>query len=160
MPPKRKTREYKMTDLRAIRHSQLRALVSFALIVIAAVASASEPSCQYLAGFHGTSCWPVNTADLSHIPRGGAAWTMFPAGYHPLGYAITDLGQQFLKFPGSTDHDVGRFLVSLKVKRKSKAALKENWLEVTRQSKTGQSMRIYRTMDEIIDFCLKAGFIQ
>ena len=92
--------------------------------------------------------------------RGGAALNPFPSGYNPMGYGLTDLGKQFLDFDGSLDCDVGRFLASLKSgKRKSKSVMKEQWLEVVRVSKQGQSMRVYRQLDELIAFCLKAGFI-
>ena len=90
------------------------------------------------------------------IPRGGI-W--FPAGYHPYGYGLTELAQEFLKFEGSLDSDIGRFLASLKSGRKKKAVLKEQWIEVVRVSKTRQSMRILRTLDDIIEFCMKLGFI-
>ena len=56
------------------------------------------------------------------------------------------------------NEDVGRFLASLK-QRKRVVTLKEQWLEVLRVAKTGQAMRIYRKLDEFIQFCLKAGFI-
>ena len=83
---------------------------------------------------------------------------MIPAGYHPLGYKISDLGIKFLEFDGSLDSDVGRFLASLK-QRKSTAALKAQWMEILRVSKKGQSMRIYRQLQDLTDFCLQAGFI-
>jgi hypothetical protein len=89
--------------------------------------------------------------------RGGDG--ILPAGWHPFGYAITSLGVEFLKFDGSLDCDVGRFVASLKASRKTKATIKETWLEIVRVSKTGQSMRIYRQLDDIITFCLKAGLI-
>eukprot|EP00568_Trieres_chinensis_P001228 CAMPEP_0183311126 /NCGR_PEP_ID=MMETSP0160_2-20130417/35298_1 /TAXON_ID=2839 ORGANISM="Odontella Sinensis, Strain Grunow 1884" /NCGR_SAMPLE_ID=MMETSP0160_2 /ASSEMBLY_ACC=CAM_ASM_000250 /LENGTH=135 /DNA_ID=CAMNT_0025475615 /DNA_START=44 /DNA_END=451 /DNA_ORIENTATION=- len=95
------------------------------------------------------------SSSVSTVPRGGSLL----AGYHPLGYALTDLGSKFLEFDGSLDSDVGRFLASLKSGRKRRQALKDQWLEVVRVSKQGQSMRIYRTLDELIEFCLKAGFI-
>ena len=98
---------------------------------------------------------------IPHLPRGGAAAALnpFPAGYNPLGYAVTDLGKTYLEFEGSLDSDVGRFLSTLKSKRKSKTALKEQWLEIVRVSKKAQSMRIYRKLDDMIEFCLSAGFI-
>ncbi|KAL7524019.1 hypothetical protein ACHAWF_000784 [Thalassiosira exigua] len=102
-------------------------------------------------------------------PRGGAAAALnpFPSGRHPFGYGLTDLGRRYLSYDGSLDSDVGRFLSSLKggggdagkTKRKTKAALKEQWLEVVRMSKKAQSMRIYRKLDEMIVFCLEAGFV-
>ena len=99
---------------------------------------------------------------LRQIPRGGAAAALnpFPSGYHPFGYGLTDLGKEFLSYDGSLESDVGRFLASLKTgKRKSAATMKEQWLEVVRVSKQGQSMRVYRKLDDLISFCLKAGFI-
>lgn len=95
---------------------------------------------------------------ITSLPRGGALG--FPAGYNPFGYALTDFGKQFLDFDGSLESDIGKFLSTFKGgKRKSAATLKEQWLEVVRVSKKGQSMRIYRKLDELIEFCLKAGFI-
>lgn len=90
------------------------------------------------------------------ISRGG----FLPSGYHPLGYALTELGKQFLQYDGSIESDVGRFLASLKSGRKTKSTLKAQWLEVLRVSKTGQSLRIYRILDDLITFSLKAGFIR
>ena len=92
---------------------------------------------------------------VSKVPRGGG---IIPAGCHPLGYMIAPLGEKFLDFNGSLESDVGRFLASLK-KRKSTSAIKEQWLEILRVSKSAQSMRIYRQLSELISFCLKAGFI-
>mmetsp|Transcript_1649 Transcript_1649/g.2097 ORF Transcript_1649/g.2097 Transcript_1649/m.2097 type:complete len:140 (-) Transcript_1649:81-500(-) len=101
--------------------------------------------------------------DILSLPRGGAAAAAlnpFPSGYNPFGYGLTDLGKEYLSYDGSLDSDVGRFLSSLKSgKRKSAPVMKEQWLEVVRVSKQGQSMRIYRKLDELISFCLKAGFI-
>lgn len=90
-------------------------------------------------------------------PRGG--WTIVPSGYNPLGYKITELGKQFIKFGDSLECDVGRFLASLKAHRKRRKAIKEQWLEIVRASKQGQSMRIYRELDNLLDFCLRAGLI-
>ncbi len=87
--------------------------------------------------------------------RGGSIF----AGYHPLGYGITQLGLQYLEFDGSLDSDVGRFLAGFKSGRKRQSVAKEQWLEIVRVSKTGQSMRIYRKLDELIAFCVKAGFL-
>ncbi len=81
------------------------------------------------------------------------------AGWHPLGYGITDLGLQFLEFDGSLDSDVGRFLASFKSGRKRFSTLKDQWLEIVRVSKTGQSMRVYRKLEELLTFCVKAGFL-
>ena len=38
-------------------------------------------------------------------------------------------------------------------------AIKSQWLEILRISKKGQSMRIYKSLQELIDFCLAAGFL-
>mmetsp|Transcript_16042 Transcript_16042/g.29085 ORF Transcript_16042/g.29085 Transcript_16042/m.29085 type:complete len:219 (+) Transcript_16042:152-808(+) len=95
--------------------------------------------------------------------RGGAAAAAlnpFPSGYNPFGYRLTDFGKEYLDFEGSLNSDVGRFLSTLKGgQRKTAAVMKEQWLEIVRVSKKGQSMRIYRTLDDFIEFCLKAGFI-
>jgi hypothetical protein len=68
------------------------------------------------------------------------------------------LGEEFLHFGGSIDSDIGRLLASLK-KRKRWTTLKSDWLEVLRVSKSTQTMRIYRTLKELLNFCLKAGLI-
>jgi len=91
-----------------------------------------------------------------NIPRGGG---YLPAGWNPFGYGVTDLGLEFLTFEGSLDSDVGRFLASLKSGRKKQTTLKEQWIEIVRVSKSGQSMRILRTLNDLIAFCLKAGFL-
>ena len=98
-----------------------------------------------------------------------AAFNPFPSGYHPFGYGITDLGLSYLEFDGSIDSDIGKFLSTFKGgagdggggsgKRKSTATMKDQWLEIVRVAKTGQSMRIYRRLDDIIAFCIKAGFL-
>lgn len=82
-----------------------------------------------------------------------------PAGWNPFGYQITALGKDFLSFDGSLESDVGRFLASLKTSRMTASALKKSWIEIVRVAKTGQSMRIYRKLDELIKFCLAAGLI-
>ena len=92
---------------------------------------------------------------------GSSAGRLFfiPAGWNPLGYKITVLGEEFLKFDGSLDCDLGRFLASLKAGRRRTKALKASWLEIVRVSKTGQSMRIYRKLDDLILFSLRSGLI-
>ena len=87
--------------------------------------------------------------------RGGSIF----AGWNPFGYGITSLGLQFLGFDGSLDSDVGRFLASFKSGRKREQQLKQQWLEIVRVSKAGQSMRIYRKIDELLSFCVKSGFL-
>jgi hypothetical protein len=130
-------------------------------LVVAAILSLQDVEVE------GLKCDPVSTLTnvdiLTTTPRGGAAAAAlnpFPSGYNPFGYGLTELGKEFLAFDGSLDSDVGRFLSSLKSgKRKSAAVMKEQWLEVVRVSKQGQSMRIYRKLDELISFCLKTGFL-
>lgn len=90
------------------------------------------------------------------IPRGG--WTIFPAGWNPFGYKITKLGEEFLKFEGCRDCDVGIFLSSLKG-RKRWSTIKQQWLEIVRASKKGQSMRVYRGLEKLLDFGLRAGLV-
>jgi hypothetical protein len=87
----------------------------------------------------------------------GGGWIV-PVGWNPFGYKVTALGDEFLAFEGSLDGDLGRFLASVR-KRKTKAALKANWVEVVRVAKTRQSSRIYRLLDDFLAFCLKAGFL-
>ena len=91
------------------------------------------------------------------IPRGGF-FKIIPGGYNPFGYKVTKLGLTFLEFEGSLDSDVGRFLTSIRA-RKRLPDIKAQWLEIVRASKTGQSMRIYRTLDDLITFCLQAGLL-
>jgi hypothetical protein len=89
--------------------------------------------------------------------RGGAY--LLPAGWNPMGYKITALGEQFLSLGDSLECDVGRFIASLKTNRKRRSTIKDSWLEIVRASKTGQAMRIYRSIDELLDFCIKTGLI-
>jgi hypothetical protein len=109
----------------------------------------------------GASVSPRNTATalttkaLLVEVRGGG---FLPGGYNPFGYKITKLGEQYLAFGETLGSDVGRFLASIK-NRKTKAALKAQWIEIVKVSKTGQTMRIYRTMDELLKFCLDAGLV-
>ena len=92
------------------------------------------------------------------VPRGGGEY-FIPAGYNPFGYKITALGEEFLKYEGSLDSDVGRFIASLKTGRKRFSTIKAQWLEVMRVSKSGQNMRIYRMLQELLGFCIKAGLV-
>lgn len=97
---------------------------------------------------------------LQSIPRGGGGgWTVFPAGWNPFGYKMTKLGEEFLTFEGCRDCDVGRFLASLKGHRKRFSTIKDQWLEIVRVSKQGQSMRVYRRLETLLSFCLRAGFV-
>jgi hypothetical protein len=90
--------------------------------------------------------------------RGGGLF--LPAGYHPFGYKITPLGEQFLEIhKNCLESDVGRFIASLKNKRKTFSTLQQEWLEIVRVSKSGQIMRIYRTMKDMIEFCIAARLI-
>lgn len=89
--------------------------------------------------------------------RGGVY--LIPAGWNPMGYKITALGEQFLSLGDSLECDVGRFIASLKASRKRRSVIKDSWLEIVRASKKGQAMRIYRSIDELIDFCIKTGLI-
>jgi hypothetical protein len=107
--------------------------------------------------YTGATCAATALSAVLSLSRCGG---IFPSGYHPFGYALTELGERFLGFEGSKESDVGRFLASLKSGRKSKSTLKEQWLEVLRVSKSSQSLRIYRMLDELILFSLKAGFIR
>jgi len=100
---------------------------------------------------------PSVNSDIVLDLRGGG-WLFLPAGWNPFGYKVTALGEAFLKYEGSTDGDVGRFLASVK-ERKTKAALKQNWIEVVRVAKTAKAMRIWRQLDDLISFCLRAGFL-
>jgi hypothetical protein len=111
--------------------------------------SASEAQSTALTCSTGP-CW-------NDIPRGGGY--LIPAGWNPFGYKITALGEAFLAFDGSLDGDVGRFLASLKSGRKRVTAMKAQWLEVVRVSKSGQTMRVYRQLQELLDFCLRAGLV-
>ena len=109
-----------------------------------------------------TSCRPdkviQSTATLGSLHVRGGGWIV-PAGWNPLGYKITDLGEEYLSYDGALESDVGRFLASLKSGRKRFQTLKEQWLEVLRVSKTAQSMRIYKKLQDLLQFCLKAGLI-
>lgn len=136
--------------------------VAIALVIALSVHSATRIRTSAAASSRCTPSRPLHRRLLAHdtavLPRGGGFG--FPAGWHPFGYALTELGRRYLEFEGSRDGDVGRFLSSLTSGgRKSRKALREQWLEVIRVSKKRQSMRIYRTMDDLIDFCLEARFI-
>lgn len=88
----------------------------------------------------------------------GGGWKCIPAGWHPYGYQITALAEAFLAWEGSKESDLGRFLISLK-DRKTRYAVRTAWLEVLKNSKSAQAMRIYKNVDDLIRFCLKAKFI-
>mmetsp|Transcript_795 Transcript_795/g.3290 ORF Transcript_795/g.3290 Transcript_795/m.3290 type:complete len:140 (-) Transcript_795:1521-1940(-) len=80
------------------------------------------------------------------------------AGYHPFGYKITPLGEQFLAFNGIRDSDLGRLLSSLK-SRKTYSTIKREWIELTRFSKTAQAAHIMKSLREMLDFLLAARLI-
>jgi len=105
-----------------------------------------------------TTTHPLLLDTTLTIRGGGGGWSIFPSGWNPMGYQITKLGEEFLSFHGSLETDVGRFLASLK-KRKWKSTFKSEWLEILRVSKNAQTMRVYRQLDELLKFCLKAGFL-
>jgi hypothetical protein len=90
--------------------------------------------------------------------RGGGSY-FIPSGWNPLGYKITALGDEYLNFDGSLESDLGRFLSSLKSHRKRFPALRDQWVEILRVSKTAQSMRIRRQLEKLLKFALKAGLI-
>jgi hypothetical protein len=102
---------------------------------------------------------PLHSSTVSAIESFRGGTYLIPSGWNPMGYKITALGEQFLSLGGSLECDVGRFIASLKSSRKRRSTIKDSWLEIVRASKTGQAMRIYRTIDELIDFCIKTGLI-
>lgn len=109
-------------------------------------------------GFARKETFITNDYSWKNVQRGGGLSSFIPSGYNPFGYQITELGEKFLEFDGSLDSDIGRFLASVKT-RKRFDAIKSQWLEILRVSKKGQSMRIYRSLEDFIKFCLKAGFL-
>jgi len=128
------------------------------------IQNSSKKSSEYIdnlvAPSFGRTSSALSDERISSLRGGAAALNPFPSGYNPFGYSLTDFGKEYLDFEGSLDSDVGRFLSTLKGgQRKTAAVMKEQWLEIVRVSKKGQSMRIYRRIDELITFCLKAGFI-
>uniref|UniRef100_A0A7S0AHW8 Uncharacterized protein n=1 Tax=Minutocellus polymorphus TaxID=265543 RepID=A0A7S0AHW8_9STRA len=138
-------------------------LMVLAIFEVIAMTSPRKPMLhRYASDGLKDNNFPISLA-AKRIPRGGAAAFGFPSGWHPFGYTISELGQRYLAFDGSRDGDVGRFLSSTTSGRKSRKTrneLKDHWREITRYSKKRQSMRIYRTLDDLIDFCLDAGFIE
>ena len=122
---------------------------------VVVVVAAERQSSGWLTNGRSCTATTVPPSVLS-VPRGGG-WLIWP-GWNPFGYKITELGERFLAIEGSLQHDVGRLLASLKT-RKTFQTLKDQWLEVVRNSKAGQSMRIYRTLDDLIQFCLDAKLI-
>ena len=131
----------------------------YVLVLLFALATADHSARTSLPRprlFGQPSARNVEYSTLLHLRGGG--W-LIPAGWNPFGYKITSLGEDFLAFEGSRDCDVGRFISSLKARRSRKATIKDSWREIVRASKTGQAMRIYRLVDELINFCIKAGLI-
>lgn len=118
----------------------------------------ASPTGDASSGSSQDTSLPPLTTQSNLQQRGGGG--LIPAGYHPLGYKITELGERFLEF-GTTclESDVGRFLASVKTKRKTMSAIQTQWLEIVRVSKSGQSMRIYRSLQDLVDFCLAARLI-
>lgn len=106
-----------------------------------ALMAALQPQC--------TKLWK-RTLEL----RGGALL----AGYNPFGLVVTDLGLQFLEFQGSRDSDLGRLLSTLKT-RKRRSTIKQEWLEILRVAKTAQAARIYKELDNLLNFLLACGFL-
>jgi len=102
-----------------------------------------------------------NSYSWKRIERGGGFGLsrFVPAGYNPFGYKISELGLKFLELDGSLNSDVGRFLASVKASRKRFDTIKSQWIEIVRVSKAGQSMRIYRNLEDLIAFCLKAKLL-
>ena len=136
-------------------------VVASCKVFLAAAESFLPPRKQLHVMNNNPISWQVATA-TEGIPRGGAAAFGFPAGWHPFGYALSELGERYLAFEGSRDGDVGKFLSSTlsgRKSRKTRKELRDYWREITRYSKKRQSMRIYRTIDDLIDFCLDAGFM-
>lgn len=134
--------------------SWLLAVIAFTLLDITFCRSFVEPHGRPFS-VKSTSMKQTTITTVQNLPRGGG-WV--PAGWNPLGYKLTALGDEFLSYQGSTDGDIGRFLSTLKT-RKRFADLKANWLEIVRVAKSAQSMRIYKKLEEMIAFCLKAGLI-
>ena len=142
---------YVLANMRVLRFNTLMALVLFVVALLFGTQSVSANSSH-------TSLPRGNVqTPMLLISRGGG--TFVPGGYNPFGYKITALGEEFLKFDGSVDSDVGRLISTLKSGRKRYSTIKEQWLEVMRISKSGQNMRIYRMLQELLDFCVKAGLV-
>lgn len=101
----------------------------------------------------------VSSLRIVYDLRGGC----IPAGWNPFGCKLSELGERFLASEGARECDVGRFLASfkstLKSGRKSRSSVKSEWLEVLRYAKTEDSSRIYRTLEELLELCIAAGFL-
>jgi hypothetical protein len=133
------------------------------LVALKAASSATAKTIQSSRSLADRNRFENSTAilvvnDYSHITKLRGGFGLIPSGWNPLGYKLTSLGEEFLAFEGSRDSDVGRFLASLKERKRVKT-IKSEWLEILRAAKTAQSMRIYKQRDEMIQFCLKAGLI-
>jgi hypothetical protein len=133
------------------------------LVALKAASSATAKTIQSSRSLADRNRFENSTAilvvnDYSHITKLRGGFGLIPSGWNPLGYKLTSLGEEFLSFEGSRDSDVGRFLASLKERKRVKT-IKSEWLEILRAAKTAQSMRIYKQRDEMIQFCLKAGLI-
>lgn len=85
----------------------------------------------------------------------GGGWF---AGLHPFGYKATPLALEWLEMEDFRDTDLGQLLNSMK-ERKSFSALKKQWVETTRFSRTAQASRIMRKLSEYIDMLMKANLV-
>jgi hypothetical protein len=121
--------------------------------------SSGSDSCADDRTTHDPATRRTDLSKAAVVSLRGGGGSIFPAGWNPMGYKITPLGERFLSMGDSLSCDVGRFLASLKSNRKRRSILKDSWLEIVRASKTGQAMRIYRTIDDLLDFCLQAGLV-
>lgn len=111
------------------------------VVLTGAVSHASRTSCEAVP--------PV----VVHCRGGG--WF---AGLHPLGYKATPLALQWLEMEDFRETDLGQLLNSMKVRR-SYSALKKQWVETTRFSRTAQASRIMRKLSEYLDMLLKANLV-
>lgn len=141
-----------------IRSTMKRLLILLAYYALP-MTQASRQSSTDIGTFRNTLS-TIHSTSWTSLPlnlpiRGGGMLS----GWNPFGYGLTDLGTQFLSFEGSADSDVGRFLATFKSGRKRKKTLKDQWLEIVRVSKSSQSMRIYRLLDDLWQFCIQAGFL-
>lgn len=134
----------------------MRAFKRLLLLLLCACASATGKSSSFVESCPSKHVYKTSTTTIAtELLRGGG---FIPAGWNPFGYKISKRGEQYLTFGGALDGDVGRFLSTLKA-RKTFAALKLQWVEIVKVTKTGQTMRIYRRIDDLLKFCLEAGLI-
>lgn len=108
----------------------------------------------------GSAAPHIQTTPREGVPpvvlrcRGGG-WF---AGLHPFGYKATPLALEWLEMEDFRDTDLGQLLNSMK-ERKSFSALKKQWVETTRFSRTAQASRIMRKLSEYIDMLMKANLV-